>query len=133
MNKTALITLLTLSLSATAQADDAALGREFYDSLVQCAAFHTVESGMAQEGGDAAASHLATANDYRNDARKHAIDGQPASADTDIQTAIALYRKMIAEGDAQDMAESWTQLESACRELHSVKAQLGQKTTENAR
>jgi hypothetical protein len=124
MTKTFLAALL---LSSAAQAQDVSLGRELYDSLVQCAAFHTVESGMTREGGDAAASHLATANDYRTDARKHSPDGKPETADAEVDSKAKLYRKMIAEGDAEDMAKSWTSLESACRELHIAKGPLADK------
>jgi hypothetical protein len=124
MRNSKLLALSALFLSAQASARDVSLGRELYDSLVQCAAFHTVEAGMTHEGGDAAASHLATAHDYRADARKHSPDGQSATADADVKTTSELYRKMIAEGDAEDMAKSWTSLESACRELHIAKGPL---------
>jgi hypothetical protein len=105
-------------------APDTALGRELYDSLVQCAAFHGVEAGMTREGGDSAASHLAMANDYRADARKHTPDGQPASADAAVEKVTTLYGKMVREGDAKQMAADWTALESACRTLHAAKAQI---------
>jgi hypothetical protein len=128
MRNSKLLTMTALLLSAQATAQDVSLGRELYDSLVQCAAFHTVESGMTREGGDAAASHLATAYDYRADARKHSPDGQDATADADVKTTSELYRKMIAEGDAEDMAKGWTSLESACRELHIAKAPMAAET-----
>jgi hypothetical protein len=121
------IIIAALLLSTAAQAQDVSLGRELYDSLVQCAAFHTVEAGMTHEGGDAAASHLATANDYRADARKHSPDGKPETADAEVDSTAKLYRKMIAEGDAEDMAKGWTSLESACRELHIAKGPLADK------
>jgi hypothetical protein len=127
MRNPKLFALSALFLSAQVQAQDVSLGRELYDSLVQCAAFHTVEAGMTREGGDAAASHLATANDYRADARKHSPDGQSATADADVKTTSELYRRMIAEGDAEDMAKSWTSLESACRELHIAKGPVADK------
>jgi hypothetical protein len=126
--------MLAAAVPGPTQANENALGREYYDSLVQCAAFHSVEAGMTREGGDAAASHLATANDYRADARKHSADGNEATADADIQTAITLYTKMLKEGDPVQMAKGWTSLESACRELHIVKGQLAAKPTqENSR
>ncbi len=103
---------------------DNAIGRELFDSLVQCAAFHSVEAGLTREGGDSAASHLATANDYRTDARKQTPEATPETADREIDAVILHYRKMLAEGDPQDMAKSWTSLESACRELHGAKARL---------
>jgi hypothetical protein len=123
-----------LLMSTNAPAQDVALGRELYDSLVQCAAFHTVEAGMTREGENAAASHLATANDYRTDARKHAPNGKPETADADVDSKSKTYRKMIAEGDADDMAKGWTSLESACRQLHSAKAPVADKSvTDNSR
>jgi hypothetical protein len=121
------IFLAALLLSAPSQANDNALGREYYDSLVQCAAFHTIEAGLTREGENATASHLATANDYRADARKHAVNGNATTADADIETATTLYRKMLKEGDPKDMAKGWTALESACRELHGVKAVFAEK------
>jgi hypothetical protein len=116
------IFLAALLLSAPVQ--DNAMGRELYDSLVQCAAFHSVEAGMTREGGDSAASHLAAANDYRAEARKQTAEASPQSADREIDAVTVHYRKMLAEGDPKDMAKSWTSLESACRELHRAKAQL---------
>jgi hypothetical protein len=128
MIKPLLLTLPLLLQSANASAQDVSLGRELYDSLVQCAAFHAVEAGMTREGENAAASHLATANDYRADARKHAPDGKPETADADVDSKSKTYRKMIAEGDAEDMAKGWTSLESACRELHSAKSPVADKS-----
>ncbi len=121
------VILSALFASGATYANDNALGREFYDSLVQCSAFHSVESGSTGEGIDSVSSHLAAAGDYRADARKHAPDGKAETADKDILAAVQLYRQMISKGDAEDMAKGWTSLESACRELHKVKAQLSAK------
>jgi hypothetical protein len=105
-------------LTVPVHAEDAASDHDLYDSLVQCAAFHMVEAGMTKDGADATAAHLATAEDYRIDARKHATAGQ--MPDDDIQTKAASYRNILTQGDPMEMAKGWTALESACRELHLI-------------
>jgi hypothetical protein len=122
------VLLVSLAVSMPLLGNDNALGREFYDSLVQCSAFHSVEASFSSEGTDVAASQLAAAADYRADARKHSPDGKPETADADIDRLAQSYRKTLSEGDPEVMAKGWTALESACRELHIAKGRLAAQT-----
>ncbi len=129
-----MIHILFAALLLSSAADESTPSRELYDSLVQCAAFHNVEAGMTRDGGDSAASHLATANDYRADARKQVPGGTTETADRDVDAVTVHYREILAKGDPADMAKSWTALESACRALHAAKAKLAApRNTSNSR
>jgi hypothetical protein len=111
------LTLLTVPLFA-----EDANRQEDYQSLLSCAAFHTIEASRAQ--GDAAEAQQATAYDFANAAAKLSPDGTIASADADLATLLKSYREKLDTGDVRTMAEAWTALESACRTLHPVKDEL---------
>jgi hypothetical protein len=119
----ALLTLLPIPAQA---ADDGQ--SEIYQSLLSCAAFHTIEATKAQ--GDAAAAQQASAYDYAEAAVLFTPDSRIATANADLQVLLDNFQEKLNTGDTRDMAEQWTGLESACLELHSAKYALVAKRSE---
>lgn len=118
-----IIPLLALA-AVPAQADEAER-QEIYSSFLYCAAFHTIESGKTS--GDAAAAHSAAADDYAKAATAFSEDGNADSVDGELKTLLQDFKGKLDNGAPREMAEQWTALESACRELHPVKDGLLEK------
>jgi hypothetical protein len=120
ISKLCVAALLTL-MPIPAQADDGGQS-EIYQSLMSCAAFHTIEATKAQ--GDAAAAQQASAYDFAEAAVLFAPDGRTVTANDDLKVMLDNFQEKLNTGDTRDMAEQWTGLESACLELHSAKDAL---------
>ncbi len=115
--KPVLLSLLFL-ITAPAQATDEDR-QEIYSSLLSCAAFHTIEATRTQ--GDAAAAQAATAYDYAVAAESFVADRKRTTVDAELKTLLADYKTKLDTGEPRAMAEQWTALEAACRELHAAK------------
>jgi hypothetical protein len=119
-----LIFALTIALlSASITAEDGSERSEAYDAMLGCAAFHTIESTTSK--GDAAEAQLAIAYDFAASAAELAPDGQTATANADLEKRLAEYRSELDTGDVREMAEEWTAMESACREIYPLRAAIG--------
>jgi hypothetical protein len=116
-----LIFILAL-LAASPPADDSERA-EAYDAMLGCAAFHTIESSAKK--GDEAEAQLAIAYDFAGVAAKLSPDGQSVTANADLEMRLTEYRAALDSGDVRDIAEDWTNLESACRELYPVRNFVG--------
>jgi hypothetical protein len=112
----------TLSLLAIPVHADEDERQEIYNSLLSCAAFHTIEATKNQ--GDASAAQTASAYDYANAATVFAADGRSATVDADLKVLLESFKQKLDTGEPRAMAEQWTALESACRELHVAKYEL---------
>jgi hypothetical protein len=120
MLKLCLAALLTL-MPIPAQADDDGQS-EIYQSLLSCAAFHTIEATKVQ--GDTAAAQQGSAYDFAEAAVLFAPDGRTVTANDDLKVMLDNFQEKLNTGEARDMAEQWTGLETACRELHAAKDAL---------
>ena len=99
------------------QASDA----ETYDSLLRCAAFHTIEGERLARDESAASGDAqnAIARDFAATAHSMLSDDNDANAvETDLAQRKAEYLDRLAAGDLRETAEHWTALELACRDLH---------------
>ncbi len=99
------------------QASDA----ETYDSLLRCAAFHTIEGERLARDESAASgdAQKAIARDFAATAHSMLSDDNDANAvETDLAQRKAEYLDRLAAGDLRETAEQWTALELACRDLH---------------
>jgi hypothetical protein len=112
-------TLSLLAIPAQADEDER---QEIYNSLLSCAAFHTIEATKTQ--GDASAAQTASAYDYANAATVFAADGRSATVDAELKVLLESFKQKLDTGEPRAMAEQWTALESACRELHVAKDEL---------
>lgn len=112
---------LLLLLAVPAQADEDER-QEIYSSLLHCAAFHTIEA--TKTSGDASAAQMASAYDYANAATVFVADGRSATVDAELKALLDSFKQKLDTGEPRAMAEQWTALESACRELHVAKDEL---------
>jgi hypothetical protein len=96
--------------------------QEIYNSLLSCAAFHTIEA--SKTSGDSSAAQQASAYDYAEAAATFAPDGKTATTNADLQAMLTAFNAKLNEGEPRAMAEHWTVLETSCNELHPLKDSL---------
>ncbi len=118
--------LLLACAAAPLAAEEQGEREEVYDAMISCAAFHTIESTYVT--GNAAEAQLAVAYDFAETATALAPDGLAATANLALEAKLAQYRKQLDEGDVREMAEDWTALESACREIYPLLDAIGRST-----
>ena len=114
--------ILAAALSATAALDDPN-HQENYETMLSCAAFHTIEATRSE--GDAAEAQQAVAYDFATTAVRFAPDETVETANADLEKLLATFREKLDTGDVREVAEGWTSLESACRRLYPVRDELG--------
>ena len=114
--------ILAAALSSIAATDDPNR-QDNYETMLSCAAFHTIEASRSE--GDAAESQQAVAYDYATSAVRFAPDGTVVTANADLEKLLATFREKLDTGDVREVAEGWTSLESACRRLYPVRDELG--------
>ncbi len=104
-------------------------------SHIQCAAFHTIEADIGTATEKSPDAHRAVARDFLDVALHLAGSAKADAVQADLTAVEADYREELKKGDARAMAEGWTELESACTELHKVKDALLSRTggDENSR
>lgn len=113
---------------------------ETYDSLLRCAAFHTIEGERLarDEGAAAGDAQLALARDFAVAAGAMlSVDNDTNAVETDLAQRKAEYLDALANGELRQTAEQWTALELACKDLYSVRgailaAQTGEPTIESS-
>ena len=115
--------ILAAALSAPATATDDPNRQDNYETMLSCAAFHTIEATRTE--GGAAESQQAVAYDFAKTAVRFAPDGTVETANTDLEKLLATFREKLDTGDVREVAEGWTSLESACRRLYPVRDELG--------
>lgn len=96
---------------------------ETYDSLLRCAAFHTIEGERLarDEGAAAGDSQLAIARDFAATASAMlSADNDANAVETDLAQRKAEYLNALASGDLRQTAEQWTALELACKDLYPM-------------
>ena len=96
---------------------------ETYDSLLRCAAFHTIEGErlVRDEGAAAGDAQLALARDFSATATAMLSDDNDTNAvETDLAQRKAEYLDKLVSGDVKVVAEQWTALELACKELYPM-------------
>ena len=111
---------------------------ETYDSLLRCAAFHTIEGErLARDEGEAAGdSQKAVAADFAATARAMLSDDNDTNAvESDLGQRKAEYLETLATGELHDTAKQWTALELACKDLYPMRGailagQTGEPTME---
>lgn len=111
--------LVLIAAPLLAQDDDRS---DAYAAMLGCSAFHTIESTKLQ--GDAAEAQRAMAYDFAKVAVALAPDGKEETADADLKATLESHQKKLDTGDVREMAEGWTALESACRELYPARDKL---------
>lgn len=114
---------ISLMLSASPLFAEDGDRADAYDAMLGCAAFHTIESSKLE--GDAASAQRALAYDFAEVAAKLAPDGKVATANDDLTKFLASYREKLDTGDVREVAEDWTALESACREIYPLRQSIG--------
>jgi hypothetical protein len=119
-----MLIILALLLTAQMSAEDRS---ELNDAVFGCAAFHAIEAEM--QAGDPVRSEtqLAASKDWLELAKRVRSD----DADAKFAALIADYRQKLKNGDPREMAEDWTELESACRELHKIRPALIKAASES--
>ena len=115
--------ILAAALSTPAVATDAPNRQDNYETMLSCAAFHTIEATRSE--GDAAESQQAVAYDFAKTAVRFSPDGTVETANADLEKLLATFREKLDTGDVREVAEGWTSLESACRRLYPVRDELG--------
>ena len=118
--------ILAAALSTPTAVTDDPYRQENYETMLSCAAFHTIEATRAQ--GDAAESQQAVAYDFAKTAVRFAPDGTVETANADLEKLLSEFREKLDTGDVREVAEGWTALESACRRLHPIRDELGKHT-----
>lgn len=93
-----------------------------YESMLSCAAFHTIEATRTE--GSAAEAQQAVAYDFAETAVGFAPDGTVETANADLEKLLGVFREELDTKDVRVIAEDWTALESACRSLYAVKDDL---------
>ncbi len=121
--------IFSLILAAALVADDAER-QSNYDAMLSCSAFHTIEATRADVDG--AEAQQAVAVDFAKTAVALSTDQKIATVNADLATVLAKFREELDTGDVRQMAEDWTTLESACRELYPIRHLLQQLAEEKA-
>ena len=114
--------ILAAALSTPTAVTDDPYRQENYETMLSCAAFHTIEATRTQ--GGAAESQQAVAYDFATTAVRFAPDGKVETANADLESMLATFREKLDTGDVREVAEGWTSLESACRRLYPVRDEL---------
>lgn len=99
--------------------------QEVYDSLLSCAAFHTIEAARGDEL--MRASQKAAAQDYARAAMPFSNNGKAATVNADLGRLLQQFQAQLDSGETRAMAEQWTALERSCAELHPVMDRLIRK------
>lgn len=100
---------------------------ETYDTLLRCAAFHTIEAErlVRDEGAAAGDAQNATATDFTQTARAMLSEDNDANAvETDLAQRKAEYLDTLAKGEVNEVAAQWTALELACKELYPMLSRI---------
>ena len=122
--------ILAAALSAPAPAPapvtDDPNRQDNYETMLSCAAFHTIEATRSE--GGAAESQQAVAYDFATSAVRFAPDGTVETANADLEKLLATFREKLDTGDVRQVAEGWTSLEGACRRLYPLRDELGADT-----
>ena len=121
--------IFSLILAAALVAVDAER-QSNYDAMLSCSAFHTIEATRAD--ADGAEAQQAVAIDFAKTAVALSADQKIATVNADLETVLAKFREELDTGDVRQMAEDWTTLESACRELYPIRHLLQQLAEEKA-
>ncbi|WP_147291755.1 hypothetical protein [Sphingorhabdus pulchriflava] len=101
--------------------------QEDYNALLSCAAFHAVEAERGESSNREA--QLAASRDFLDVAAAlTSAKSLGTSAQADLKQLQTDYARHLREGDAKAMAEQWTALDLACRELYPA---LGKVLAEN--
>jgi hypothetical protein len=115
--------ILAATLSTPAATTDDPNRQDNYETMLSCAAFHTIEATRSE--GDAAEALQAVAYDFAESAVHFAPDGTVETANADLEKLLATFREKLDTGDVREVAEGWTSLETACRRLYPVRDELG--------
>jgi hypothetical protein len=118
-----ILSLLLTAALANAPASDDPNRQDNYETMLSCAAFHTIEATRPES--DAAEAQQAVAYDFAKSAVRFAPDGTVETANADLEKLLATFREKLDTGDVREVAEGWTALESACRRLYPVRDELG--------
>lgn len=116
--------ILSLLFASALFANDADR-QDAYEAMLSCAAFHTIEATRVEK--EAFEAQQATAYDFAQVAAMIAPDGKIETANSDLEERLKIYRQKLDSGDIRQMAEDWVALESACRELHPLKAAIAKE------
>lgn len=108
-----------LSLPASASEEDRA---DFYQSMLTCAAFHTIEASKST--GTAVDAQHALAVEFAEAAVSFAPDGKVETANADLKAVLDDFQNKLDTGDVREMAEQWTDTEFACSDLYRAKNSL---------
>ena len=122
--------ILAAALATPAAVTDDPNRQENYETMLSCAAFHTIEA--TRVGGDAGESQQAVAYDFATSAIRFAPDSKVETANADLESLLATFREKLDTGDVREVAEGWTSLESACRRLYPVRDELDNDTAVKA-
>lgn len=108
---------------------------ESYQSLLGCAAFHGIEGERLTRANDAAGGEAqrALGEDFKTAATQFLPSEKAAQVDADLAALTAAYRERLGSGEARSMAEQWTALELACRELYPMLAGLQREAARGER
>ena len=91
--------------------------QEDYNALLSCAAFHAVEAERGASSNREA--QLAASRDFLDVAAALASAKSLGTvAEADLKQLQTDYARHLGEGEAKAMAEQWTALDLACRELY---------------
>lgn len=111
--------MILFSLLLLMQSHDA----ETYDTLLRCAAFHSIEGErLARDEGAAAGDvQKALAEDFASGARSLlSADNEAGAVETDLASRKADYLDRLASGELRQTAQQWAALKLACKELHPM-------------
>ncbi len=114
--------IIALFLAAAPVVDDT-YRQENYETMLSCAAFHTIEATRGE--ASATEAQQAVAYDFAASAVRFAPDGKVETANADLEKMLSVFRQKLDTGDVRAIAEGWTSLGGACRKLYPVRDELG--------
>lgn len=120
--------VLTAALATTSASADEEERDGFYQSMLTCAAFHTIEA--SKSNGTAVDAQHALAVEFAEAAVSFAPDGNTETADADLTAMLDDFQNKLDTGDPREMAEQWTGTEYACNDLYLLKNSLVEKRKE---
>ena len=108
---------------------------ETYQSLLSCAAFHAIEADRVARDANAAAAQKAISRDFLDSATPFGPNHTAEAAEQELIAMVVVYRERLENGEPRAMAEQWTALELACRDLYPARTGLvrDRKTSDGER
>ena len=122
MKRTAILFAATAALIAIPASASEEDRDGFYQTMLTCAAFHTIEA--SKSSGTAVDAQHALAVEFAEASVFFTPDGKQETANADLKAMLDDFQNKLDTGDPREMAEQWTDTDFACSDIYKLKNSL---------